>query len=818
MNTLIQDIRYAFRQLRKNPGFTSIAVLTLALGIAVNATMFSMVSGFLLQPAPGKDPQQLAVISSVNPDGGFLADASPVSPPNYLAWRAANHSFSDIAANDQDRIVSLAGQGEAEGRQAEALHADAVSTNYFSLFGVAPQLGRDFAAAEDQPGRDHVVILSENLWKRRYGSDRSILGRTVRLNREDYVVIGILSSKFRMLGYSPQLWLPLNVNAAEQTAAVRRNRSLRLFARLRPNVTLEQARAEFITLANAASHDFPETEKGWGASVRTLPDFIIYDFQIRSALVILMTTVGLVLMIACANVAGLLLARASGRQKELAIRMSLGASRLRIIRQSLTEGLLIALLGGGVGVFLSEWGIDFVRTQLSFNEALSTAPLSLDRNVLLFALGVSLISAVLCGLAPALSASATTINSNLKDDSRAASPGRSRTRLRTVLVTGEIALSLFLLVGTGLLIREIYMIEHQPLGFQPDHLLTAAVTLDKARYPDAPRQIRFVENLRSRLQQLPGVQAAAVTSDLPATGPDSVALRIEGQPDPSENKPLTARHVVASPDFFITAEVPLLRGRMFADSDTASAPKVALVNEEFVHKFLPGEEPLGKRIRLNLDAATPEWIEIVGVVRNVKTYSEGTAYDPHVYETILQHPAGSFSIMLRTKADPNAMAASLRTGLAQLDSELPLSNVMSMATLIDKQKGGDEFFSRVLGCFALLALVLAAVGIYGLIAYSVSKRTHEIGIRIAVGASGLDVLRMVLWEGTKMATIGSAIGVLLALPLPKLFNGMFYGMYVNEPRLYFLVPAVILFITGSATYIPARRAAKVDPMVALRYE
>ncbi len=813
IETLLQDLRYAARQLLKSPGFTTAAVLTLALGIAVNATMFSLVSAFLLTRPPGREPERVAVVTSVNPAAGYRPDTNPVSAPNYFAWREANHVFADFAAADEYRSVSLTSQG-----QPEALGSAAVSPNYFSVLGVSPQLGRTFSEGEDQPGRDHVVILSHEIWERHFGSDASLIGRTIRLNRENYTVIGVMPASFRLLGFAPQMWTPLVLTAADQTAAARKVRSLHLFARLKPGVTLERARAEMITLARRAGETFPETEKGWGAAVRTLPDFLVYDFGIRNGLAVLMTTVGFVLMIACANVAGLLLARASGRRKELAVRVALGAGRLRIISQLLTEGLVIALLGGAMGLLFSYWGIRFVRANLNFNEAISAVPLSLDWNVLYFALGVSLVCAVLCGLAPALNASRTDVNMNLKDESRAASPSRSLGRLRTVLVVGEIALALFLLVGTGHLFRGIFLIEHQNLGFRPEHLLTASLALDNARYKDGSQQALFVLDVIPRLRQIPGVEAVAVASDLPATGPAKVTLRIKGQAELPDSQRLTALDVLASTDYFRAAGIPLLRGRTFTETDDATAPRVVVVNEEFVHRHLQDQDPLGKQIRLDVSGATPEWSEIVGLAGNVKTYSEDTRVEPEVYEPFLQRPINSFSLMVRASSDPNSLASALRSAVAQVDAELPLARVMSMPTLIERQRGGDPFFVAVLGSFALLALILAAIGIYGLIAYSVGQRTHEIGIRMALGARSPEVMRMVLWESMKMTAIGAALGLALALPLPKIFDAMFYGLHLREPRLYFIVPAAILVVAMLATYIPARRAMRVDPMVALRYE
>jgi len=811
LEIFFQDLRYAVRALFKNPGFTIAVVVTLALGIAVNGTMFSMVSAFLLRRPVVHEPDRVAVISSINPARGFLPDTNPVSAPNYFAWREANDLFSDFSAADENRSVNLTAQGKPE-----ALPSAAVSSNYFNVVGVAAYLGRTFSEREDQPGRDHVVILSHELWERRFGSDPSVIGSTIRLNRENYVVIGVMPASFRLLGFIPQLWTPLTLTTADRAISARKDRALYVFARLKPDVSVEQARLEISNLAHRSEQDFPETEKGWGAAVRTLPDFLVYNFGIRNGLAVMMTAVGFVLIMACANVAGLLLARATGRQKELGIRIALGAGRLRIIRQLLTEGLLNALLGAAVALVLAWWGINFIGTKMTFNEAISAVPITLDRNVLLFTLAVSLFSAVLCSLAPALRASRTDINTILKAESRAASAGRSHSRLRTILVTGEIALALFLLVGTGLLIRGLYVIEHQNLGFQPDHLLTAAVTLDSARYKDAAQQASFVRDITSRLQHIPGASAVAVASDLPATGPNTVTVQIKGEPDLPANQALSTRDVIVSPDYFSAAEIPVLRGRTFTDMDNATASPVVVVNQQFVHRLLHDQEPLGKQIRLSVSGPAPKWCEIVGVVANVKNYSEAPDEDPAVFEPFLQRPIPSFSVMVRARTDPNSLSSDLRSAIEQADSDLPLDRVMSMTSVIDLQKGGDVLFVRMLGIFAFLALLFAAIGIYGLIAYSVGQRTHEIGIRVALGAGSSQVLRMVLLEGLKMTAIGAALGLALALPLPKVFAAMFTGIVFVEPAVYFIVPLAIIAVSMLATYIPARRAASVDPTIALR--
>jgi putative ABC transport system permease protein len=480
--------------------------------------------------------------------------------------------------------------------------------------------------------------------------------------------------------------------------------------------------------------------------------------------------------------------------------------------------LVIALLGAAAGLVIAYWGIDLVAANLTFNDGISAMGFRLDSNVLLFALAISLACAVLCGVAPAVNAARTDINSNLKDESRATSSGRSQNRLRTVMVTGEIALAMFLLVGTGLLIRGIYQIEHQKLGFQPEPLLTATVNLDDARYQEGHKQIAFVQDVARRVAEIAGAEAFAVSSDLPASGAGSVTLRIKGQSELPANQRLNAADFVVSSQYFRVAGIPLLRGRTFAETDNGTSPRVLVVNQEFVHRNLQDQEPLGKQVSLDVNGAASEWGEIVGVVDNVKSYSEDTRYEPQVYEAFLQRPVGSLALLVRASADPNSLASALQNAVAQVDGELPVSRVQSMNEVIDRQKGGNPFMSRVLGSFAVLALILAAIGIYGLVSYSVGQRRHEIGIRMAMGAGSKEVLRMVLWQGFKMTAIGTATGLAMALPLPRVFDAIFYGLHVREPRLYFIVPLAILAVTMFATYIPARRALTVDPLTTLRHE
>ena len=815
VESLWADMKYALRQLRKSPGFTMTAVVTLALGIAVNATMFSMVSAFLMPRMAGQDGEHVAVLSSVNPTAQFLPDTNLVSAPNYLAWRAQTRVFREMAAEDPYRTASLAGPGET---QAESVEYGAVSLNYFSVLGAVPQQGRTFEAGEDLPGRNHVAILSHGLWERRFHGDPAVIGRTVRLNREDTTIVGVMDPEFRMMGFTDQLWTPLTLSAADEQPAARRNRNLVLFARLQPGVTLGQVRAEMHRLAEQAVQDDPDLEKGWGAAARMLPDYLVYSFGIRNALAVMMTVVGFVLLISCANVAGLLLTRAVGRQKELAVRMSLGASRVRLVRQLLTEGLVLALAGGAAGLLLSSAGIRFVQANLKFNDAISAVPVRLDRNVLMFAVAISLVSALLSSLAPALKASRTNMNSDLKSEGRSMTGGRSQGRLRSVLVSGEIALAMALLIGSTLLIRGVYLLEHQKLGIRQDHLLTAGVVLDAARYGDAAKQLEFARGILPKLEAIPGVTSSAIASSLPATGADPVPVRIRGIVERASGEQRTAQVVVITPDYLQAAGVTLLRGRGLTDEDDAHAPRVALVNQQFVEQYLGGKDAVGRQVQVDTGDGPPVWEPIVGVVSDVKAFSDGAGVDPEVYQAFGQRPVGTLWLMLRTNVDPGSLTPALRQAVTQMDTELPLLRVLTMEKVIDDQRYGDDFFEQLLATFSLLALLLAAIGIYGLIAYSVGQRNQEIGIRLALGARGSDIARMILRQGLWVAGIGAAIGLALGLPMPRVFDAMFAGYQFGSAAVYPAVAGAMLLVVVCATWLPARRAARVDPVRALRSE
>ena len=813
VESIASDLRFALRQLIKSPGFTITAVLTLALGIAVNGTIFSVVSAWMMPNLPERDAGKVVVVSAVNPDGNFLPDVHNVSSPVYASLLADKQAFAEVAAAHDGLPGTLGGERE----QPEAIHYAAVTPNYFDILGAVPLLGRGFLTDEDQSAHNHVVVLSHGLWTRKFGSEPGIVGRTIRLNRKDYTVVGVMGADFRLMWITPQLWTPLTLTAADLTPDARRSRNLMVFARLVPGITMAQAGAEAKRLASRAAADYPNIEGRWGASVRTLKDYLVRSANVAQSVAVMMTAVGFVLLIACANVSGLLLARAAGRQKELAIRASLGASRWRIVRQLLIEGFTIALIGGAAGLGLTWAGIRLMRSLLTFNEAIAAVPLSLDHNVLGFAIVLTLLSALLSSAAPAWRASRTDVSTSLKNEGRAATAGRGRNRLRAVLVGGEIAMALFLLVGTGLLIRGIYSLEHQQLGFRTDHLLTAGLVLD-FRYPDETAHERFVRELLTRLHDIAGLEGAAVTVNLPSGGAEKVKLHIQGVAEPPSQQP-TTEHVTVTPEFFAAAGIAALHGRTFTDQDNANAPRVVVVNQRFVDRYI-GADAVGRLVMLEVnDGVPPVWERVIGVVSNVKSYSEETRVDPMVYEPFEQRPtAGVFSVMLRGRATPESMIPALRRAVAELDPELPLLNVMSMEKVIDKQRNGGPVTVEIFSTLAGLALALVAVGIYGLIAYSVRQRTQEFGIRLALGAKESDIAGMILREGLKITAIASSIGLLLALPLGRLFDSIFPGVGFVSPSVYPMVLGMMIIVAMASTYGPACRASKVDPTSALRSE
>ena len=814
LEILLQDLRFGVRMLSKNLGFTVIATLTLALGIAANATIFSFVSAVMFRRPPVGDADRVVVVSSINPVSSWGVNLNPFSTPIYFAWKKQNRMFADLAAADPYASASLTGDGNPE-----RVGVMRTTANYFSVLGVSPQWGRTFSDGEDQTGREHVVILSHEFWERRFAADPGIIGKTIRLNGTGYEVIGVMPAQFVMHSFPAQVWTPVVLDEGQQSAAARENRSLFLFARLKPGVAVAEANAEFQGLARVAEQNFPDTEKGWGATVLTLQDYMIKEFNSGPAMVLLMAAVGFVLLIACANIAGLLLARATGRGKEIAVRVAMGAGRFRMIRQLLTEALLLAALGGAAGLALTFWGARLLKSALGFNEAVRVLDLTVDGKVLAFTAGISLLAAVVFGLAPALKAGTSDVYTILKNATGKASAGSRQNRLRSLVVIGEVALAVVLLTGTGLMIKGVVDGMKKGLGFEQDHVLTAFLSLPDPPYSGAGKQTAFYRELLTKVENLPGAEAAALASTLPAGGADQISFRQKGQENLPPGERFKARYFVVSPKFFEAAKIRLIRGRAFSKTDGPNSNAVAVVSEMFARQFYPKGDALGQQVLIDTAGESgSQWREIIGIVGNVKGWPLEAADDPEIYEDFLQRPAAEMSLMVRTKGNPDALAPGLREAVWGMDKDQPIASVMSLEERIGNQIAGDRLFVQMLGIFAALALTLSGVGLYGLVAYTVGLRTQEIGIRMALGANRKKILRQVVGEGMKLAVTGAAIGMALAVPLPKVLEALLQNFRVSGTWIYLLIPAVISGVALLASYVPARRAARVDPMVALRYE
>ncbi|HEY6292283.1 MAG TPA: ABC transporter permease [Terriglobia bacterium] len=826
LDALFQDIRHGLRMFAKNPGFTAVAVLTLALGVGVNSTIFSVVSTMLLRKPPVRDPDRLMMLSSRNPGAaGDEANHSPVSPPDSLDWRAQATAFSGIAAAssfENSDHATLSG-----GSEPERIPGGQVSANYFQVLGVAPLLGRDFLPGEDQAGQDRVVVLRADLWKRRFGADPRVLGRTVKINGDAYTVVGVMPDSFRKLWLFPeQLWIPLVFTPQQLSPAGRKERSLSVFGRLKPGVSEAEARSELETIARRVAASNPETDKGWGANVMTLQEYAIQESNASTALAFLMAAVGFVLLIACANLANLLLARNSNRQREFAIRTALGAGQFRLARQLLSECLMLGLWGGGLGLLLAVWGLRLLRTAFNWNEwgALIGEQLSIDRNVLLFTLAISAVTALVFGLAPAFQISRRDPNADLKESSRSATVGREHHRLQNLLVSGQLALSLILLVGAGLFVKSFIEETQANPGMNPHNVLTASVPLTGTAYKDPEHQVAFVQNVLRELARLPQVQAGAATSDLPFTFPASVHFAVEGRPVAKPEEQPSAGYFAVSPGYFGVLQIPLRAGREFKSSDNQGAAPVVVVNEAFAQKFFPNENPLGRHISISQENSaesrptSPRWSEIVGVAGNVDELLGQQTPRPHIFEPFLQRPDPSMNVVVRVGTEPGAFAGPLRKAVWSVDKDQPVTNLRTMDRVLQDAGQGDDLMAELMGAFAGIALLMAAVGIYGLIAYLVGKRTHEIGIRIALGARRREVLALVMRNSMSLVLAGVGIGFLISLGMPRLVEASFEGFHVRSGWILAGTPLTVILVALASCYFPARRASRVDPMQALRQE
>ncbi len=806
-------MRFTIRQLRKSPGFAITTILTLALGIGATTAIFSLLNAVLLRPLPFPEPERLMWVQQADIEPGAPADAAnTLSYPDFFDWRARSHSVAGMASYRHDRLT-LTGSGEPQ-----MLEAAVVSAEFYRVLGVRPLLGRDFLPADERPGA-RVAILSYALWQSRFGGSRDILGRPIALDGQSHVVIGVMPPGFvfPIQNPAPALWTSLADDAEGQDpkTAQRGFDTLDVVARLKPGVSLAQARAELSVIARNIAAQFPDTNKAFTAAiVEPMLEHVAGDF--RSALRLLFGAVVLVLLIACANVAGLLLARATRRRGEIALRSALGAGRGGIMRQVLMESLLLSVCGGMAGVALSAWTLDallrFVPSDLP-----RASQISVDGTVLAFVTAVSLLTGLLFGLVPAWRMSRLDPALALRDGGRSMTAGRGQHRLHNWLVMAETALGVVLLAGSGLLIRSFVHVLHVDLGFDARHVLTARLTAPLGRYTQ-PQRLQFYERLMGKLGALPGVQSVAAGWPLPLMGGSAgISFDIEGRPTAPGDAP-DEQIAVVTPGFFGTLRIPILAGRDFSPRDDSKGTPVIIINERFARKYFPGENPLGKHIKPGLDdGITPKAMrEIVGVTGNVKRQSLTANPEPMYYLPYAQAIITSPPLAIRTAGDPTRLIGPLRAVLANDDKDIPLYGVETMEDGASKAAAQPRFQTLLLACFAGMALLLAAIGLYAVLSYMVAQRTSEIGVRMALGAQRADVLGMVVRQGLTLALAGIAIGLAAAALLTRLMAGMLYGVAPFDPLTFAAVGAILLLVSLAASCAPAWRAARLDPMRTLR--
>ncbi len=805
MDTLLRDIRYSLRTLRKSPGFTAFAALTIALGIGATTTIFSVVDAVLLSPLPYHEPATLVGVHETDPGAGN--DGFPTTPATFLDWQRDTKSFSAMAAS-RPQAATLTGSGEPE-----RVPGGAVSAGFFEVLGARPILGRGFLPEEDAAGAGQAVVLSEGLWRRRFGGDPGVIGQSMNINGQPHAVVGVMPSSLRLPFAETELWVPLAFS--EQEATARGNHHLRVVARLAPGATLEQANAEMHTIATRMQSEYPEFQSGFGATVRPLADDIVGD--VGRPLWVLAGAVGFLLLICCANVANLMLARAASRRKEIAIRSAIGAGRGHIVRQLLAEALVLSLIGGVGGLVLASWGTQLLVT-LGPAELPRLQEIAVDGRVAAFALLASLATGALFGIAPALQASRSDLNDTLKDGSKGSSGGPGRARARQALLVAEVAISLTLLVGAGLMMKSLNRLRAVDPGFRTTGILTAQLPLPLARYDSAYKRAALYQALEERARAIPGVRSVGFTSSVPLSG--SLAISgywIEGKTPRNDNSQVpTANFYLVAGDFFQTMGIPLSQGRYLGAEDRADAPRAAVVNETLARQQFAGEDPIGKRFQIGPDSAP--YYTIVGVVTDSRHQGLGAEPPPQLYVPFAQEGYGNMSLMVHTDGDPTRLVASLRTELQALDPDLPLARARTMEDVLAQGIARPRFITLLLGAFAGIALLLALVGTYGVVAYSVAQRTQEFGIRMALGADARRVLADVVMHAARVTAIGIVIGVAAALVLSRGLATLLFQVHVADPVTYVVIAALLLGVTVLASWVPARRATRVTPLNALRAE
>ncbi len=803
MGNLLNDLRYGARMLLKNPGFTLIVLLTLALGIGANTAIFSVVNAVMLRQLPFTNPDRLVRLNESNPERGWPTFSA--SHPNFLDWRARNQSFEAIAATSGASFNLKAGQ------DVEVVRGAVITTDFLPTLGVSPVLGRNLLPEEDRPGGNtRVVLVTHGFWQRRFGGDPAIVGKTLTINDNPFTVIGVLPESFNW-GVRNELFTPL----APDPARPRGDHRLLVIGRLKSGVTLERALADLNTIAQQLAQQYPESNKGWSVRGQKFYDWIVPE-QSRRSLLVFVGAVMFVLLIACSNVANLLLARAAARQKEIAIRVALGAGRLRIVRQLLSEALLLALLAGGLGLLVAVWTVEALKTM---NPA--TLPrldeLSVDGRVLAFSLLLSLVTGVLFGLFPALQASQPDLNETLKESGRSGAGAAGRQRVRGALVIVEVALSVALLVGAGLLLRSFAKLQDVKPGFEPNNLLTMRISLPRSRYRENAECWNFYTRLLQETKALPGVQDVALTSLVPLGGGGTAGqVEIPGKPTaPDGSLPSSAWRII-SPGYLRTLGIPL-RGRDFDERDTAESQPVTIISEGMARRYWPGEDPIGKPVVLK--SLGNKTYTIIGVAGDVRSGGLDNEPGPVAYAPAAMAATwATFQLVVRTRAEPTAQTSAVRAILRSIDANVPGYDIQTIEQLLYDSLGSRRFNMFLLASFAGVALLLASVGLFGVMAYLVSQRTHEIGVRLALGARPRDVFRLVIGRGMLLTLIGAGVGLVAAFGLARFLESLLFQVKPTDALVFTVAPVLLLGVALLACYVPARRAMKVDPMVALRYE
>lgn len=813
LDSIRRDIQYGIHGLLKSPGFTITATLTLALGIGINSSLYSFASGILRQ-LPIREVGRVGTIVGTNTS--FEEDRGPVSTPEFLFLREQAQSFSEMAAGDFSKSFDLSESGEPE-----RLRAFQVSPNYFQLAGAAAQVGRTLIPSDDGAAQKHVVVLSQSLWQRRFGQDPGIIGRTIRLEGEKYTVIGVMPDYFKQAYYPVDLWVPLVIGSEQRIPRADAPRNLIIFTRLKPGLTFAQAKAEMQSLDKRYAATVLRANTGWGASVISVEDYFVPQ-TMRITLALLMSVAGFVLLIVCGNISGLLIARGSSRAKEFAIRRALGAGSWRLARQLMVENLLLSLMGGGSALLVAFAGVRLLRARLDFNAygAFYADKIVMNAGVLAFTLVISVTAALLFGLLPAFETSHMRPGASLQEVERTGSSGRKPSRLRSILVVGQISLAMILLTCCSIVIKGLYDLDQLNAGFDPEQVITAGLQLSQGTYDTTGKQRAFVQASVQRIASLPGVHLAAATTNLPISLARMLPFTIEGQPIAKPEQRPWAHYYAISPEYLHVMNITLLRGRGFTSSDDASEPPVALVNDAFVKQFFPKGEVLGRHVTVALTPSSdPAVAEIVGVVVNVADYQGQSSFQPQIYFSYAQYPEANLTLVARTSMNPRALIAPLRQAIWSVDKNQPIDNPRTMTQVVTTTNPGNRLIVLLLEIFAILALLLVAIGIYGVIAFTVSQRTREIGVRLALGARRQAIVRMVLKNGVKLAAIGLLVGLPLSAAIPHLLQRMFQGhVVIHTVAVLIGVPAFVTLIALASTCLPALRASRIDPMHALRYE